>query len=118
MTFVALCFHYLEWFCRPYQSTLRHTVFPSGTDRADTLVAMALRLDTGIPVSVSVSNNPFLGSGHRLGFYGDQGTLMLINSTTDYISGFQLLYGSRDMGQLAVIGQADNHPCEDINQFG
>ena len=35
-----------------------------------------------------MSSASYLGSGHRLEFYGEDGTLVLANPTTDYMRGF------------------------------
>jgi hypothetical protein len=32
----------------------------------------------------------YVGSGHRLEFYGEDGILMLINETPDYVPGYRL----------------------------
>ena len=37
----------------------------------------------------------YLGSGHRLEFYGEDGTLTLVNETADYMRGFRLQPAAR-----------------------
>ena len=37
----------------------------------------------------------YLGSGHRIEFFGEDGTLVLHNPTTDYMRGFELAYAKR-----------------------
>ena len=71
-----------------------------GERKADTLVALFLELESGTPVSLSVSCNAFLGHGHRVSIYGDEGTLILENPTSDHVSGFRLLLGTRETGCL------------------
>jgi predicted dehydrogenase len=40
----------------------------------------------------------YLGSGHRIEFFGEDGTLVLENKSADYMRGFELLYAKRPAG--------------------
>jgi len=53
----------------------------------------------------------FLGSGHRLEFYGEDGTLVLANPTADYFRGFELMYARR--GDDALRPVAVEEPATD-----
>ncbi len=103
-SFVSHCFYYLEWFAGPIRR-LACTLFraPGDTRAGDTLVSLNLELESGVPATLSVSSHAFLGNGHRVEFYGDNGTLVLDNPTPDYVSGFQLLHGTRESKQLQVV---------------
>lgn len=102
--FVSHCFYYLEWLAGPIQRlTCRLFRAPSDTRPGDTLATLSLELASGVPVSLTISSHAFLGNGHRIEFYGDAGTLVLDNSTSDYVNGFQLLYGTRDSNQLQPV---------------
>ena len=56
---------------------------------------MALQFKSGAPASLSMSCASYAGSGHRIEFFGEDGTLALHNPTTDYMRGFELWYGRR-----------------------
>ncbi|MBI3703828.1 MAG: hypothetical protein HY244_08275, partial [Rhizobiales bacterium] len=75
----------------------------------ETTVAMALAFKSGIPASLSMSCASYAGSGHRLEFYGEDGTLVLHNPSTDYMRGFELWLGRRPgaLTRLAVSDPAD-----------
>jgi predicted dehydrogenase len=60
-----------------------------------------VRLENGVTGSLSVSTDAFLGSGHIVEIYGDEGTLVLHNSGSDYVAGFRLNLGTRASGALA-----------------
>ena len=45
----------------------------------------------------------YLGSGHRLEFYGEDGTLTLVNETPDYMRGFELRLAQRPATAFAPI---------------
>jgi predicted dehydrogenase len=60
-----------------------------------------VRLENGVAGSLSISTDAFLGSGHAVEIYGDEGTLVLRNSSSDYVSGFSLSLGTRASGALA-----------------
>src|SRR5262249_28845376 len=52
----------------------------------------------------------FLGSGHRLEIYGDDGALILFNPTSDYFRGFELRIARRGDAALKLV------PIEDTDE--
>src|SRR5207342_3707159 len=91
--FISHCFHYLEWFCGPIASlTARLSGLP-GDDDLQISAMMVIEFAAGQLASLSMSCASYLGSGHRIEFYGEDGTLVLDNSGGDYMRGFRLLYG-------------------------
>lgn len=104
--FASHIFYNVEWLLGPIHR-LSARLFPTRGRRSlpatDTLVTLCLDLVDGTPVSVSASNNAFLGTGHRVEIYGDDGTLVLENPTSDYVKGFRLLHGARESKTLEVI---------------
>lgn len=109
--FVSHCFHYLEWFCGPIANlTARLTGLPDDSG-LQTTAAMALEFQSGPLASLSMSCASFLGSGHRLEFYGEDGTLVLHNRqlgpTADYMRGFELYHGKRGADALVRIEVTD-----------
>ena len=49
----------------------------------------------------------YLGSGHRLEFYGEDGSLTLVNTTSDYMRGFELRLARRPATALAPVDVDD-----------
>jgi len=72
---------------------------------AETCVQATLDLKAGFPVFISVASDAFLGHGHRLAVYGQEGTILLENRTADYASGFELSAGTRATGALRLTGR-------------
>ncbi len=105
--FVSHCFHYLEWFCGPIARLSARLAGLPGDDTLQTTAAMALEFQTGQLASLSMSCASYLGSGHRLEFYGEDGTLVLNNSSTDYMRGFELLPAKRPATAVTHIGVDD-----------
>lgn len=102
--FVAHSFYYLEWLLGPIRQLDARLFSMAGSEtRGETLAVLCLELVSRVPVSLSVSSNAFLGSGHRLAVYGDQGTLILENPTCDYVEGFRLFHGSRKGQRLLPV---------------
>ncbi len=100
--FISHCFHYLEWFAGPIAGLqARIGGLPDDAD-LQTTVAMAMQLAAGPQVSLSMSCASFRGSGHRIEFYGEDGTLVLENRTADYMRGFVLSYAKRP-DELATV---------------
>lgn len=105
--FISHCFHYLEWFCGPIATLSARLSGLPDDDSLQTTAAMALVFASGQPVSLSMSCASFLGSGHRLEFYGEDGTLVLHNKEADYMRGFDLFYAKRHAAALARIAIED-----------
>jgi len=108
--FVSHCFHYLEWFGGPIAGLSARIAGLAGDPETETTVAMALRYASGPLVSLSMSCASFLGSGHRIELFGEDGTLVLHNRSADYMRGFELLHGKRtsnDFERIAIVDPVD-----------
>lgn len=104
--FISHCFHYLEWFVGPLAGLQAKVGGLPGDSDLDTTVAMALHYASGPLVSLSMSCASFRGDGHRIEFFGEDGTLVLHNRTPDYMRGF-VLSQARRPGELTVISVDD-----------
>jgi predicted dehydrogenase len=104
--FISHCFHYLEWFCGPIAGMSARVAGLPDDSELETTVALALQLATGPLVSLSMSCASYLGIGHRIEFFGEDGTLVLHNPGVDYMRGFELWHGKRE-AQFVRIGAED-----------
>ncbi|WP_137043219.1 Gfo/Idh/MocA family protein [Pseudolabrys sp. FHR47] len=109
--FVSHCFHYLEWFIGPLAGLQARVGGLPGDNDLDTTVAMALQYASGPLASLSVSCASFRGQGHRIEFFGENGTLVLDNRTADYMRGFVLSHARRP-GDLTVVPVDDTEDAE------
>ena len=100
--FVSHVFFNLEWLFGSIQ-TMKGFVCSADGRAADGV----LEFINGVTGSVSVRTDAFLGSGHRLEIYGEEGTLVLHNRTTDYGAGFDVSLGTRSSGELAAVSTQD-----------
>jgi predicted dehydrogenase len=101
--FASHCLHYLEWFAGPVDGlSARISGLPDAPD-LETTVTMALQFSSGSSASLSVSCASYLGMGHRLEFFGENGTLVLHNPTADYMRGFELYHAKRPATALTRI---------------
>jgi len=105
--FISHCFHYLEWFGGPIAGLSARIGGLPDDPQTETTVAMALKLEAGPLISLSMSCASFLGGGHRIDFFGDGGTLALHNSGADYMRGFELLYAKRPAAAFERVDAAD-----------
>ena len=78
--------------------------FRCPTRDAESSIALALAFASGAGGSLQMSCASFLGSGHRIEFYGDDGTLVLANPTADYFRGFELEHAR---GRRCACGRRD-----------
>ena len=86
-------------------------VFPLPDRAAESSITLALAFASGAGGSLQMSCASFLGSGHRIEFYGDDGTLVLSNPTLDYFRGFALSHARRADDALQAV------PVEDVDPF-
>lgn len=101
---VSHCFHYLEYFCGPIESlSARLFGLPGGERPSESIVALTGAFASGAGLSLSMSAASYLGSGHRLEVYGEDGTLTLVNPTADYMRGFELRFARRPATALERI---------------
>jgi predicted dehydrogenase len=105
--FISHCFHYLEWFCGPIAGLSARIGGLPGDANLETTVAMAIMLEAGPLCSLSMSCASYLGGGHRLEFFGEDGTLMLVNPGADYMRGFDLLHAKRPAAPLERVVVSD-----------
>jgi predicted dehydrogenase len=105
--FISHCFHYLEWFCGPIGGLSARIGALPGERDLETTVAMALQFTSGPLVSLSMSCASYLGIGHRIEFFGEDGTLVLHNPGADYMRGFELLHARRPAAALEHIAVSD-----------
>jgi predicted dehydrogenase len=114
--FVSHCFYYLEWLCGPIEG-LGGRIFPLPDRNAEGSIALALAFASGAGGSLQMSCASFLGSGHRIELYGDDGALVLANATADYFRGFELTHGRRVDNALTAVAiedaEADADPRSD-----
>jgi len=100
--------HYLEWFCGPIAGLSARLSGLPDDPAFQTNVALALAFQSGASGSYAMSCASYLGTGHRLEFYGDDGTLVLDNPTTDYMRGFGVRHARRPAGALAPVAVDDD----------
>lgn len=104
--FVSHCFHYLEWFVGPIGGLqARVSGLPDDPD-LQTTVSAALQFTDGPLCSLSMSCASYAGVGHRLEFFGEDGTLVLHNPGADYMRGFELTLAKRP-GALEPVPVTD-----------
>jgi predicted dehydrogenase len=104
--FVSHCFHYLEWFCGPIAGLSARVAGLPDDAELQTTVAMALQFQAGPMASLSMSCASYLGIGHRIEFFGEDGTLALHNPGADYMRGFELSHAKRP-GAFAPVPVED-----------
>jgi predicted dehydrogenase len=100
--FVSHCFYNLEWLCGPICG-LSARLFALPDSQADGSVTMALAFASGAAGNLQVSCASFLGSGHHIELYGEDGTLILSNPTVDYFRGFELRFARRGDDALKAV---------------
>jgi predicted dehydrogenase len=101
---VSHCFYYIEHMAGPIKAvSARLSRTPGDARTGDALDVLVLDLESGATAMLCVSVHSFAGSGHRVEFYGDDGTMVLDNPTADYVHGFTLRYGTRKEGGLTEV---------------
>jgi predicted dehydrogenase len=106
--FVSHCFYYLEHFCGPMRDMSANLFgLPGSEPASESSASLSGTFQSGAAFMVSMSAASYLGSGHRVEFYGEDGTLILANPTNDYMRGFELFQACRPATALERIDVAD-----------
>jgi predicted dehydrogenase len=105
--FVSHSFHYLEWLCGPIVGMSARLSGLPDDPAMETNAAISVAFQSGAAGTLAMSSASYLGSGHRLEFYGEDGALRLINDTADYMRGFQLSMAQRPAGALTAVDVVD-----------
>jgi predicted dehydrogenase len=105
--FVSHSFDYLEWLCGPIVGMSTRLSSLPDEPAMETNAAVSMAFQSGAAGSLVMSCASYLGSGHRLEFYGEDGTLMLINDTADYMRGFRLSVVRRPAGVMTPMEVVD-----------
>jgi predicted dehydrogenase len=102
--FVSHCFYYLEYFCGPIRDISAGLFgLPGETPASESSVSLSGTFMSGTAYMLSMSAASYLGSGHRVEFYGEHGTLVLSNATSDYMRGFELRHACRPAAALERV---------------
>jgi predicted dehydrogenase len=101
--FASHSLHYLEWFCGPIARLSAHLSGLPDDPAFETSVALSVEFSSGASGSYAMSCASYLGSGHRLEFYGEDGALVLANPTSDYMRGFALRHARRPAEALGPV---------------
>jgi len=109
---VSHVFHYIEWLLGPIQRLTARLLSPTEHEGlvGETVAMLWLEMASGVSVAVSVNNGAYLGTGHRVEFYGEEGSLVLENSTAEYVTVFQLRHGTRESKRPVRVGGSTPGP--------
>jgi predicted dehydrogenase len=89
--FASHALYYLEWFSGPIASLrCRCERSPQDPREVDTQVFLDARFQTGATARVRIDTDATLRQEHSLRFQSGEGTLILQNTSKDYIQGFRL----------------------------
>jgi predicted dehydrogenase len=105
-SFASHSLYYLEWLLGPIARVTARLTPRDGS--GDARVDAWLEFSGGVPGQLAIAADAFLGPGHRLEVYGEQGTLVLENRTPDHAAGFTLAVGTRRTGALRPVVVEDS----------
>ncbi len=109
--FASHSLHYLEW---PIVSLSANIAKLPSDHAMDVTATLSLEFASGASGSYAVSCASYLGFGHRLELYGEDGTMVLANATSDYMRGFTLNYARRPAAALSQVAIEDD-PRDEIS---
>lgn len=108
--FVSHTVYYLEWLFGRVSKVAAH--FGPSDGEVEARVDAWVEFVAGFPGTVSVAADSFLGPGHKLEVYCDDGALVLHNPTSDYGRGFRVFTARRPAKELlpVTVSGDDNQP--------
>ena len=105
--FVSHSLYYLEWFAGAISGlSARIGRLPDADVAVESMAALTFSFASGASGSLSMSCAAYCGSGHRIEFYGTDGTLVLVNTSGDYMRNFVLLKAHRPDDSLTTVAVA------------
>ncbi len=99
--FMSHVFYNIEWLAGPITEITASRPLQGAAPFC--AVESRVRLASGQEGTICVRTDAFLGPGHVMEFYGDEGTLVLSNPTADYGAGFRVELGRRGETGLSTI---------------
>ncbi|MDO8794163.1 MAG: Gfo/Idh/MocA family oxidoreductase [Vicinamibacterales bacterium] len=99
--FASHVFHNIEWLLGPVVA-MSPFAFPGGT-RIGRGVDGQVHLAADVAGTISISTDAFSGIGHVVEIFGEDGTLRLANSGSDYVAGFSLSQAGRSMDAFRQV---------------
>jgi len=115
--FVSHSVHYLEWFVGPIARLYAHLFhLPNDPRSGDSTVSVIVEFRGGPAGMLTMSAAACPGSGHKIEFYGEDGSLILENPSKDYMRGFRLVYSHRRDTETKVLTASD--PEDDESKDG
>jgi predicted dehydrogenase len=106
--FVSHSCYYLEWLCGPITALSARLSGLPDEPKIETNAVIAMDFQSGATGSLTMSSASYLGSGHRLEFYGEDGAMTLVNATLDYMRGFELQLAQRPATAFTRIDLGDD----------
>ena len=105
--FVSHSFHYLEWLCGPIVGMSARLSNLPDEPAMETNAAVSMAFQSGAAGNLAMSCASYPGTGHRLEIYGEEGALLLVNDTADYMRGFRLSMARRPAGAMTPVDVID-----------
>jgi predicted dehydrogenase len=115
LNFASHVFDYLERFAGPIvslQARLRRAADDPRT--AETAVDLWMELASGAVATVTVDCDAGPASLHRVQFFGETGTIEVVNEANDYLQGFRCLMGPRSGERVLRRVDEDDVPADDV----
>ncbi len=100
--------HAFEWFCGPITGLSARLSGLPDDPAMETTVSLSLAFRSGAAGHFAMSCASYLGTGHRMEFYGEDGTLVLANPTSDYMRGFTVSHARRPAEALVPVAVDDD----------
>jgi predicted dehydrogenase len=101
--FVSHSLHYMEDFCGTMRDMSANIFALPDAPDIECGVELNGGFDNGASYALSMNAAAYLGSGHRLEFYGEDGTIVLENKTPDHARGFTLHHARRPATALEEV---------------
>jgi predicted dehydrogenase len=105
--FVSHSLHYMEYFCGTMRDMSANIFTLPDAPDIECGVELSGRFENGASYALSMNAAAYLGTGHRLEFYGEDGTIVLENKTPDHARGFTLHHARRPAAALEQVPVAE-----------
>lgn len=107
--FTSHVFYYLECLIGPISEVSAIlSKAPWDPKSADTFNSISILFASGSTGNIAISNDAFHGNGHNLTIYGEKGTLVIDNTTSDYACGYSLYLGDIENEKFELLSSNED----------
>jgi len=109
--------HYLEWFCGPIKKLNTNLFqYPNYFNSGDSMASISAVFNSGVSCSASLCSAAPFGLGHRIDFFGADGSISLINDNNSYLDFSMIVQKKNSYDKKTIYPSMEKQSNKDFDQ--